>query len=75
MKYVLDFHEGVADDSLEAYEWYENKRLGLGERFLETLTKMLHQIATNPATFGEKSQKGYREAGLYIFIYNCLQIL
>mgnify|MGYP001034834201 CR=1 FL=1 len=32
MSYRLDFHEEVQEDSSEAYEWYENKKQGLGER-------------------------------------------
>jgi hypothetical protein len=39
MNYRLDFHEDVAIDSQEAYEWYEKKMEGLGERFLASVKK------------------------------------
>ena len=69
MSYRFDFHEDVANDSLEAYAWYENKTQGLGERFLDAVRKKLGQIAKNPEAFGEKSRKGYREVALNIFPY------
>lgn len=69
MNYRLDFHEDVENDSYEAYEWYENKTPGLGERYLVAVSKTLEQIAKNPEAFGERSHRGRREAPLNIFPY------
>jgi plasmid stabilization system protein ParE len=35
----------------EAYEWYERKKEGLGDSFLEALQKSLDAIAQNPNNY------------------------
>lgn len=35
-------------DTFEAYEWYEQEKLGLGEEFLLELEKTYNRIAKNP---------------------------
>jgi plasmid stabilization system protein ParE len=40
-------HEAV-DDADEAYGWYENQRVGLGEEFLGCLESTFEQIRRNP---------------------------
>lgn len=35
MKYLLEIKEEANIDSIEAYEYYESKSIGLGERFLD----------------------------------------
>jgi hypothetical protein len=37
MKYVLEIKEEAVFDIKEAYLYYEETRIGLGKRFLETL--------------------------------------
>ena len=69
MIYRLDFEENFADDSQDAYDWYENTKPGLGERFFDAMGKTLEQITKNPEAFSEKSKNGYREASLNIFPY------
>lgn len=69
MKYKLEFHPDIAIDYEEAYEWYEEKKLGLGESFLKSVREKLEQIAEHPLIFGEHSRKGYREAKVKTFPY------
>ncbi|NML21833.1 type II toxin-antitoxin system RelE/ParE family toxin [Pseudoflavitalea sp. G-6-1-2] len=69
MNYQLLFHEKVYADYLEAYEWYEGNKVGLGERFLKMAQAKLDQISANPEFFSQKSKKGYREATLDVFPY------
>ena len=38
----------AAADIEEAFHWYENRRPGLGEEFLQTLTAAFRSIQSNP---------------------------
>jgi plasmid stabilization system protein ParE len=67
-RYIL--HEAVKADYDEAYEWYEKKLEGLGERFLSAIRAKLDEIAKRPEAFGERSKKGYREAQVDTFPYS-----
>ncbi len=67
MKYKLEFHPGIAHDYDEAYEWYEEKKRGLGEQFLESVRKELEKISEQPHIFSERSKKGFREARMKTF--------
>ena len=67
-RYIL--HEAVKADYDEAYEWYEKKLEGLGERLLSAIHAKLDEIAKSPEAFGERSKKGYREAQVNIFPYS-----
>lgn len=69
MNYRLDFHEDVEGDYLEAYTWYENEKVGLGERFIRMVRIKLEQIANNPEAFSQKTKSGYREAAVEVFPY------
>lgn len=44
---------------LEAYTWYEQQRVGLGEEFLESLDKACQSIIQNPA--GYRTRPGTRK--------------
>ena len=39
------------DDIFDAYRWYEDRRLGLGERFLDSLDDAFQLVADNPIAF------------------------
>lgn len=73
MKYSLEFHNEIANEYYEAYVWYEERREGLGEQFLASVRTVMEKIREQPFIFGEKSKKGYREAGVkgfpYLIIY------
>lgn len=52
--------EAVAD-AREAYLWYEERRPGLGEEFLECVDACLERIRRNPELF-EVVHEDYRRA-------------
>ena len=37
MSYKLEFHNAIAQEYNEAYEWYEERSEGLGERFIASV--------------------------------------
>jgi plasmid stabilization system protein ParE len=53
---------------LEAWEWYEDKQVGLGDRFTEQVYKCIRLIEKYPERYPEK-KKNYMEAGVKIFPY------
>ena len=59
--------EAVAD-AREAYLWYEERRPGLGEEFLECVDACLERIRRNPELF-EVVHEGYRRALVRRFPY------
>jgi mRNA-degrading endonuclease RelE of RelBE toxin-antitoxin system len=69
MKYRLEFHTDVAKEYEEAYEWYEIKGQGLGEKFLTAVRQVTEQILEQPFIYGERSKKGFREARVKGFPY------
>lgn len=40
------------EDTIDAYNYYEEKQPGLGERFLETLLKKYQDLAEHPTFYG-----------------------
>ena len=69
MSYSYKFHPLTKKDYNEAYEWYEDKQKGLGERFLKAVRKRLEDIALHPEVYGSKSNRKFREATLDVFPY------
>lgn len=49
---LLVYDPHVKDDVDEAYAWYEQESLGLGDRYLAALEETLLQIAENPRLYG-----------------------
>ncbi len=72
MKYDLIIIEEAYLDIKEAYDYYEENRVGLGNRFLDTLETYLERVKQYPKHYQIK-QKSYREAFIkdfpYIIIY------
>jgi len=60
MNYSYRLHPIAEKEYSDAYAWYEDAQLGLGERFIETATKKIESIAVQPDVYGSK-RKGYRE--------------
>ncbi len=48
MSYRLRFLAEVEDDALSAYAWYEERRVGLGEEFLEAFYFSAQSLPQNP---------------------------
>ena len=53
MTYTLRFLEEVEDDAHSASAWYEERRSGLGDEFLEAFFDSTRQIATVPLLYEE----------------------
>jgi plasmid stabilization system protein ParE len=69
MRFTYRFHPDTEKDYSEAYEWYEEKLTGLGERFIKAVRNKVEEIAEHPQTFGRRTNKGYREAQVDFFPY------
>jgi hypothetical protein len=69
MSYSFIFHPLIQEDYNEAYEWYENKQKGLGEKFLKAVRKKIEEINLQPEIYGSRNSKTFREAAVDIFPY------
>ncbi len=67
-KSSLVLKPGVWKDTQEAYDWYEEKMTGLGNKFLGELEDCYLKIEKYPEAFG-RFYKNYRKAGLKKFPY------
>lgn len=61
MVYILEVKNEANLEIIEAYLYYEAKRTGLGEEFLEHLDIYFDRITVNPKHFPQR-RKPYREA-------------
>ena len=68
MKYELEIKEEADLEITKAYLYYEEKQMGLGDKFLKLLEKYLDRICENPKHFQVK-RKPYYEAYLQKFPY------
>jgi hypothetical protein len=51
MSLPLDYRPEVKDEIDEAYAWYEDKTIGLGEEFLTALHEHLQHVRNNPEMY------------------------
>lgn len=76
MAFVLEIQEEAGLEVAEAYLYYEEKRSGLGEEFLEHLDSFFKRLTLNPDHFPEK-RKPYREAYIrrfpFVIIYEIVK--
>lgn len=61
MTYFLEVKDEANLEIIEAFLYYEEKRIGLGEEFLEHLDTYFDRITSRPRHFPQK-RKPYREA-------------
>ena len=47
----VDFRPQAAAEAIEAREWYEGRRAGLGDQFETALAETVEQIAANPLLY------------------------
>jgi len=69
MSYTYYLHPLIKQDYEDAYCWYEEKQKGLGERFIKAVRKKMDEIASQPESFGIKTNKKYQEAMIDFFPY------
>ncbi|MBA0882835.1 type II toxin-antitoxin system RelE/ParE family toxin [Flavobacterium undicola] len=68
MKYTLEIKEEAVLDIKEAYLYYEERKIGLGDRFLDTLEIYLERVQQYPEHY-QIRRKPYREAFIKDFPY------
>jgi len=72
MKYRLIIKDGAVSDTIEAFEYYETQKDGLGEQFLIDLENTYQKISKDPQHFSfvsaDKAKK-MRDAKLNGFPY------
>ncbi len=51
---------------IEAWEWYEERQEGLGDRFIKELTRRIHLIEQNPDRYPTR-YKSYKETPVPVF--------
>ncbi len=72
MSYLLVIKEEAHQDTVVAYQYYEQQQPGLGERFLEALNAAYQSITQHPANYGyitEDPLKIFRDIRLKKFPY------
>ncbi|MEC3964286.1 type II toxin-antitoxin system RelE/ParE family toxin [Flagellimonas halotolerans] len=76
MSYILEIKDEVNLEIIEAYLYYQEKRTGLGEEFLEHLDGYFERIVSNPKHFPKK-RKPYREAFIkrfpFLIVYEIIK--
>ena len=53
MKLILVVEPAAEKDMLSGYRWYEERRVGLGVKFLEALEALFDHILENPLLYVE----------------------
>jgi plasmid stabilization system protein ParE len=51
MNYALAFRPEVSEDLREAYRWYENQKVGLGEDFLNCVDQAVNRLSVMPEAY------------------------
>ena len=76
MKYEIVFHPEATREYIDAYEWYEEKQAGLGERFILSIDEAIGEIITHPSA-GRIETSDYRikmvETFPYIILYEVIE--
>ncbi len=70
MKYTLIVKAEAIQDMAEAFNWYENKRTGLGTEFLDEVDEYYARITQNPEHY--QSHRNQRIAVMQRFPYKII---
>jgi len=68
MSFSIELLPRARKELLDAWDWYEDKWTGLGDRFVREVEKKLQQIEKTPERYAER-KKGFREARIKVFPY------
>lgn len=71
MIHELEIKEEADEEITDAYLYYENRQIGLGEKFMEQLEKYFDRIRQNPKHF-QIRRKNYREAYIQKFPFSII---
>jgi toxin ParE1/3/4 len=72
MDYKLEFRPLATIETLEAYDWYELQKEGLGSDFLEELDRFVQQLLINPNThsfYEDSMRQGKINRFPYVVVY------
>ncbi len=72
MKLALIIEPAAEEDIFIGYQWYEERKFGLGTKFLEALETLFDQIIENPRLYLE-SIPGVRRSVTRTFLLICTQ--
>ena len=73
MMYDLEIKEEAYRDIQDAYNYYESKQLGLGDRFIEELEEKIVYIQDYPLHF-RKLEDDFRQVLIDIFPYQIITV-
>jgi len=68
MSFKVLFHPSAESDYVQAYQWYEERLEGLGERFNYAVERQVMLILKNPEHYQLK-KRGCRESKVIMFPY------
>ncbi|EOR96541.1 hypothetical protein ADIARSV_0270 [Arcticibacter svalbardensis MN12-7] len=66
--YNIRFHPAAETEYLEAYQWYEERLEGLGQRFSHAVEKQISLISKKPEQYQLK-KRDCRESKVEVFPY------
>lgn len=73
MERTIEFRPAAREDMADGYEWYEQRREGLGEAFLLEVNRCLKYILNSPGGF-QRVHRSFRQAPIerfpYVIIYH-----
>jgi hypothetical protein len=72
MSFVVKFYRKAYREYFEAYEWYEEKQSGLGDRFENSVKKLVDAVDKHPLLFPNKkfeTREGKVEDFPYLVVY------
>lgn len=64
--YRIVFHPEAEKEFLKSYQWYEERSIGLGDRFSKAIDNKINLIVKNPL-FYPKKNKDYHEVLIEVF--------
>ena len=68
MSYQSIFLVRAFNEFFEAWQWYENRQVGLGDRFRNDVDKKINEIENHPERYPNK-KANFREAYIKSFPY------
>ncbi len=68
MNYKITLHPEAIIELTASYQWYEERREGLGIRFMDAVGKGLHELSEHPERYVKK-KNNYREIKIETFPY------
>ncbi len=76
MKYQVEIKESARKGAVDAFLYYEDQQIALGDRFLDKMELLLNDIVKHPKLYSEK-HKQFRQALIkpfpYLIIFEIIQ--